>query len=144
MQREDEWSRRARDEENAEKRRGGAIEREGAVPGAIVLSVSCWRGRTKKTGGLWRITCLSHSLGLFALLFTHILSAFTLGGMGDSSAFVCILSPNPSIFVILDYLPQSYPLLPPLFTPSKCELHPQRQVGLEQVEGRPIGAGRKE
>lgn len=57
----DQWSRR--DEENAEKRGGGGgIEREGAVPGAIVLSVSCWRARTKKTGGLWRITCLPCSL----------------------------------------------------------------------------------
>lgn len=52
-------------------------KREGAVPGAIVLSVSCWRGRTKTTGGLWHITCLSHSLWLFALLFSHTLTTFT-------------------------------------------------------------------
>lgn len=81
VQHGDEWSRRVRDEENAEKSGGGATEREGAVPGAIVLSVSHWRGRTKKAGGLWRITCLSHSLQLFALLFTHILSAFTRGNV---------------------------------------------------------------
>lgn len=50
--------RRTRGEKEGRSDREG----EGAVPGAIVLSVSCWRGRTKKTGGLWRITCLSHSL----------------------------------------------------------------------------------
>lgn len=91
------------------KRRGGAVEREGAMPGAIVLSVSCWRDITKKTGGLWHITCLSHSVWLFALLFTHTLSKFTLGDVWLLCIFLSPNAPPPYICHSWSFAPMISP-----------------------------------
>lgn len=118
----DQWSQGARDEENAGgKERRSDTGVEGAVPGAIVLPVSCWRGRTEKTGGLWRITCLS--LPLFSVIHSHVQDI-------HSGKWT---SPPPTLHVgCYPY----HPLLPLLFAPSRYKLPPQRQ--LEQVEGRPM------
>ncbi len=79
--------------------------------------------------------CLTLSDSLLCCSLTC--SVHSLWEMCDSFAFA---PPSPSIFVILDLLA----LLPPLFTPSRSRIPPQRQVGLEQVEGRPKSARRKE
>lgn len=94
-----EWGRSAREmeEENA----GGGVE--GAVPGAIVPSVSCWRGRTEKTGELQCITCLC----LFSVICSRVQDV-------HSGKCVCIYTPTtpttPTMSVILHLLPP--PCLP--------------------------------
>lgn len=90
----DQWSQGARDEENAGgKERRSDTGVEGAVPGAIVLPVSCWRGRTEKTGGLWRITCLS--LPLFSVIHSHVQDIHS-GKWTSPPPTSCWLLPLPS------------------------------------------------
>lgn len=119
----DEWSWRVRDEENAEKRRGGAIEKEKEHCLVLLscLSVAGGVEQRKLVGCGVSHVYLTLSDSLLCCSVSH--SLHSLWEMCDS--FAIVPSPNPpSIVLILDLLPS----LPPLFTPSRFK-PPQRQVG---------------
>lgn len=118
-----------------EKERRSDTGVEGAAPGAIVLSVSCWRGRTEKCGGLWRVVAYHMSF-----LLSLTICCYSLTCSGHLLPGKCVsMCPLPFMSVTLDLLPQRAPP-----TSLVYKVPPQRQVGLEQVEGRPIDAGIKE